>query len=158
MKLEIIPFSERDLDTVFAIQQAAFKPLYDKYHDDSTNPYKESKETILCKYTKEGTHGYLFLKDGTAVGAVRVILQDDGKRARISSLCVLSSFQGQGIAQKALLEIEKMHPDVQLWSLDTIQEEAGNCHLYEKLGYKKVGKPEQINDKMTIVYYLKNGR
>ena len=156
MKLEIVRFSERDLDTVFAIQQAAFKPLYDKYHDDNTNPYMENKETVLRKYTKNGTDGYLFVKDRTPVGAVRVLLQDNGKGARLSALCVLPSHQGQGIAQKALREIESLYPDVQRWSLDTILEEAGNCHLYEKLGYQKTGALERIHDKMTIVYYLKN--
>jgi hypothetical protein len=40
--------------------------------------------------------------------------------------------------------------------LDTILQEAGNCYLYEKLGYKKTGKTEKINDKMDIVYYEKD--
>ena len=29
-----------------------------------------------------------------------------------------------------------MHSDVERWFLDTILQEAGNCHLYEKIGYK----------------------
>ena len=40
--------------------------------------------------------------------------------------------------------------------LDTILQEKGNCCLYEKLGYHQTGKTEQINDKMTIVYYEKD--
>jgi len=39
--------------------------------------------------------------------------------------------------------------------LDTILEEAGNCHLYEKIGYMKTGKTEVINEKMTLVFYEK---
>ncbi|MEE3499688.1 MAG: N-acetyltransferase, partial [Ruminococcus bromii] len=30
-----------------------------------------------------------------------------------------------------------------------------NCYLYEKLGYLQTGKTEQINDRMTIVFYEK---
>lgn len=62
--MEILEFKENDIDTVFKIQQAAYKPLYEKYYDDNSNPYMESKETVLRKYTKEGTKGYLFIKKG----------------------------------------------------------------------------------------------
>lgn len=156
MEFSVSRFRECDVDTVFAIQQAAFRPLYVKYHDDDMSPYFEDKATVLRKYTRDGTTGYLFYYDGKIVGAVRVNIYNDNS-ARISALCVLPEFQGRGIAQRALFEIEKMYPDVERWFLDTILEEAGNCHLYEKLGYKKTGKTEMINEKMTLVYYEKPG-
>ena len=155
MEIVVSRFSENDLNTVFEIQQAAFRPLYEKYHDDGSNPYMESKEMILRKYTRAGTTGYLFLLDGKAVGAVRINIDDVNKTGRVSALCVLPQYQGRGIAQRALLEIERLHPDVKRWVLDTILEEAGNCHLYEKAGYRKTGKTERINEKMTLVYYEK---
>ncbi|MBP5429130.1 MAG: hypothetical protein J6Z04_07610 [Clostridia bacterium] len=34
-------------------------------------------------------------------------------------------------------------------------EEAGNCHLYEKPGYKKTGKTQTINEKMILVFFEK---
>ena len=40
--------------------------------------------------------------------------------------------------------------------LNTILQEKGNRYLYEKLGYHQTGKAEQINDKMTIVFYEKD--
>ena len=155
MELEITRFSEKDIDVVFEIQQAAYKPLYEKYHDAGSNPYMENKETVLRKYTREGTTGYLFLSDGKAVGAVRINIDSVNKSGRVSALCVLPGYQGKGIAQKALPEIERMHPDIQRWGLDTIEEEAGNCHLYEKIGYRRIGKTEVINEKMTLVFYEK---
>jgi hypothetical protein len=42
--------------------------------------------------------------------------------------------------------------------LDTILQEKGNCHLYEKIGYKKTGKIEKINERMDIVYYEKRNK
>ena len=59
------------------------------------------------------------------------------------------------MAQRAFSEIERIHGHDN-WKLDTILEEPGNCHLYEKIGYKKTGVVERINDKMNIVYYEKN--
>ncbi len=153
--MEIVEFKESDIDTVFEIQQAAYKPLYEKYHDDNSNPYMESKETVLQKYTRAGTKGYLFIRNGVPVGAVRINLYPERKSGRVSALGVLPQYQGQGIAQQALLQIEKIHGDVERWSLDTILQEAGNCHLYEKIGYKRTGKVEKINEIMTLVFYEK---
>lgn len=72
--MEIVAFKGSDIDTVFGIQQAAYKPLYEKYNDDNFNPYMESKETVLRKYMRTDTKGYLFLLSGVPVGAVRIIL------------------------------------------------------------------------------------
>ena len=79
MEIEVICFRECDIDTVFEIQRTAYKPLYEKYHDDSSNPYMETKETVFRKYTREGTTGYLFILDGTTVGAVRINIDDVNK-------------------------------------------------------------------------------
>ncbi len=153
--MEIVEFKESDIDTVFEIQRAAYKPLYEKYHDDDLSPYMESKETVLRKYLRAGTKGYIFVKDGVPVGAVRINLYPESKSGRVSALGVHPQYQGQGIAQQALLEIEKIHSDVEKWFLDTIMQEAGNCYLYEKIGYRRTGKTEEINEKMTLVYYEK---
>ena len=122
--MEIVEFKENDIDIVFEIQRAAYKPLYEKYHDDSSNPYMENKETILRKYMRPSAKGYLFIKDGEIVGTVRINLRPENKCGKISALAVHPQHQGQGIAQEALLKIEKMHNDIECWVLDTILQEA----------------------------------
>ena len=153
--MKIFEFKESDIDAVFEIQQSAYKPLYEKYRDGEQSPYMESKQTVLEKYTRANTKGYIFVKDGITVGSVRIVFYPESNKARVSALGVLPEYQGQGIAQKALLEIEKIHGEVEAWFLDTILQEEGNCHLYEKLGYKKTGKTEKINDDMTLIFYEK---
>ena len=155
MKIELKRFRSCDIDSVFEIQRAAFKPVYEKYHDDDTSPYLESRETTLQKYLRDRTFGYLFVKDEVPVGAVRINICGEGHSARVSALCVLPQYQGQGIAQTALLHIERIHDHVNRWFLDTILEEEGNCRLYEKLGYIRTGKTEKINENMTLVFYEK---
>lgn len=44
---------------------------------------------------------------------------------------------------------------LKLGGLDTILQEKGNCYLYEKMGYRKTGKTEKINDRLTLVFYEK---
>lgn len=151
--MEVRLFTEDDLDRVYETQQAAFKPLYDKY-SDSISPYLETKETVLAKYRRDT--GYVFLKDGIIAGIVRIIRdREDPKIGFISGLAVHPDYQGQGIAAQALLEIERRHNEFKIWKLDTILEEKGNCHLYEKLGYHDTGKREAVNERMTLIFYSK---
>ena len=49
---------------------------------------------------------------------------------------------------------EKLYGDEHWW-LDTILQEKGNLHLYEKLGYHQTGKIDNINERMDIVFYEK---
>ena len=155
MEIEVRRFLPEDIDVVCDIQRASFKPLYDKYHDDDTSPYTESRDTVLHKYTRDGTCSYLILLDGVPAGAVRIGVRPEDRSGRISALCVLPRYQGRGLAQAALLRIEQLHSDIVRWNLDTILEEPGNCHLYEKLGYVRTGKTEKIRDNMTRVFYEK---
>jgi len=155
--MELRIFQKSDIDAVYALQRAAFQPLYEKYRDDATSPYLESKEMLLQKYTREGTTGYLFFQEDVPVGAVRVSVFPETQSGKVSALCVHPRYQGQGIAQWALPEIERRHPEVTRWFLGTILQEKGNCHLYEKLGYMQTGKTEEINEKMTLVFYEKMG-
>lgn len=39
------------------------------------------------------------------------------------------------------------------WALETILQEDGNCRLYERLGYKRTGRVDKINEYMDLVYY-----
>ena len=42
------------------------------------------------------------------------------------------------------------------WRLDTIKQETGNCHLYEKCGFVRVGEEHVVSDRMTLVDYVKS--
>ena len=89
------------------------------------------------------------------VGAIRVIDRRDGSRKRVAPVFIMEKFRNREIAQKAFCEIERIHGKDN-WELDTILQEKGNCHLYEKLGYVKTGEIERINDRMDIIHYIKN--
>lgn len=151
--VKVIEFQKELIDAVFDIQQKAYKSLFDKYHDTNTSPYLESKKDVLEKYTRPGTYGYVFLEEGIPVGAVRIIVRGD--ICKVSALAVLPEYQNRGIAQAALKEIESIHSGCKCWILDTIFQEKGNCHLYEKLGYIRIGEPQAVNDDLTLINYKK---
>lgn len=154
MKVELEKADNKDADLIYKMQVKSFLPLYEKYHDDNTSPAKETVQDVITRMSQLESTYYKILSDGIIVGAVR-IRQLETKRYRISPIFILPEYQGQGIAQKVFNIIEKEYSDAEMWELDTILEEVGNCYLYEKLGYKRTGVIEKINEDMTIVFYEK---
>ena len=67
---------------------------------------------------------------------------------------VLTGYRDFSYAQEAILAVEELYGEHH-WELDTILQEEGNLHLYEKMGYHRVGNIEHINDRMDIVFYEK---
>lgn len=140
-----------DAEAMHRLQVTAFLPLYEKYHDDAISPARESVQRVREKIV---TGRYYFILDGrTAVGGIRVTLAP-GRRKGISPLFILPEYQNRGYGQQALAAVEALH-GAENWRLDTIQEEQGNCHLYEKLGYRRVGRPQPVRPNMTIIDYEK---
>lgn len=152
--LKVKQISSDSADIVYNIQKKSFEPLLNKYHDYDVNPAIESVERIREKIDRANTTAYIFQLNNINVGWVRVTELED-KIYKISALCVLPEYQNRGIAQEALKRIESYHPDARKWILSTIFQEKGNCHLYEKIGYVKVGELYQVNERMTLVGYEK---
>lgn len=154
MQVELLRATQDDAQMLIEMQKKSFKPLYEKYRDDQTNPYTETVNHILDRMSQPTTIYFKIAVDGEIVGAVR-IRELENKRCKLAPIYILPRFQGRGIAQKVFQLIESKFSTAKIWELDTILQESGNCYLYEKMGYKKTGKEEVINDKMTIVYYEK---
>ncbi|MBB6716141.1 GNAT family N-acetyltransferase [Clostridium gasigenes] len=152
--LKVIQISSDIADIGHNIQKKSFEPLLDKYHDYDGNPAMESVQVIKAKIDRANTTAYIFQLNDINVGWVRVMSFGE-MTYKISALCVLPEYQNRGIAKEALKQIESYYPNASKWILDTIFQEKGNCHLYEKLGYVKVGELRPINERMTLVNYIK---
>ena len=144
-----------DCEKIWSLQIEAFADLLAKYQDYETSPGNEPKEYIQAKLLDEFTFFYFIYHEDEIAGAVRVVDRKDGDRKRIAPIFIMKKFRNRGLAQKTFEEIERIH-GINHWMLDTILQEEGNCYLYEKLGYKRTGKIEHINERMDIVYYEKN--
>lgn len=143
-----------DAECMRRMQIAAFTPLLEKYHDTAISPACETIERVREKIA---TGRYYFILAGnTAVGGIRVTLPArEGRRKGISPLFILAEYRNRGYAQQAIAAVEALHGRAN-WRLDTILEEPGNCHLYEKLGYRRVGQPARVRENMTIADYEKD--
>ena len=137
------------------MQVDAFSGLLEKYQDYDLSPAAEAVDKVIARFEQPWTKYYFINAEGINVGAVRIVDMKDGTRKRISPLWIMEEYRGKGYAQQAILAAEELYGSDN-WSLDTILQEKGNCHLYEKMGYHQTGKIEHINDKMDIVFYEKN--
>ena len=114
-------------------------------------------EKVLARFEQPWTTYYFILAEDEKVGAIRVVDKKDGSRKRISPIWIMLEHRNKGYAQEAVKEVERIHGSDH-WCLDTILQEKGNLHLYEKLGYHRTGRIDKINDRMDIVFYEKDGK
>ena len=145
-----------EANELWEMQVRAFLDLYEKYQDTETSPATETVDRVIMRLEQPFTYYYYIKVGDTKVGAIRVIdKSEEGKGKRISPIFILPEYRNKGFAQKAIQLAEKIHGKSN-WELETILQEKGNCHLYEKMGYFQTGKTEKINDNLTLVFYQKN--
>lgn len=147
--------AEVDMQTIWEMQVSAFSDLLEKYRDYEMSPAAESIEKVMARYRQPWTTYYFIVAENEVVGAIRIIDKKDGSRKRISPIWIMKEYRNKGYAQAAIAEAERIHGS-ENWSLDTILQEKGNLHLYEKMGYHQTGQIEKINDQMDIVFYEKD--
>lgn len=158
-KIDLVRATRKDAKLLHRLQVEAFMPLYEKYHDDDLSPAKESEERLLKKIEDTNWDFYIIYDEKVSVGGIRVS-HHRGKAVIenvewISPLFVIPEFQNRGIAQLVIGKVFELCPETMAWRLDTIKQEPGNCHLYEKCGFIKTGADEMVNDWMTFINYEK---
>ena len=157
--IELKLVTEDEAECLHRLQVEAFMPLYEKYQDDDTSPAKESLKRVTEKIIEENSDFYFIVFHGEKVGGVRVRWHQ-GKKVHenvnwISPIFIITEFQNKGIASTVIEQLFGIYPNTIEWRLDTIKQETGNCHLYEKYGFVRVGEDIVVNEKMTLVKYVK---
>ena len=147
--------TREDIETIWKMQLVAFAELLEKYRDYDMSPGAESFEKVMARYEQPWTTYYFITVGNQHVGVIRVVDKKDGSRKRISPIWIMPEHRNKGYAQAAITAVEEIYGSDH-WCLDTILQETGNVHLYEKMGYRRTGKVDKINDRMDIVYFEKD--
>ena len=147
--------ARNDMQMIWKMQTEAFSSLLEKYQDYDTSPGAESFDKVMARYEQPWTTYYFIVAGNENVGAVRIVDKKDGSRKRISPVWIMPEYRNRGYAQAAITAAEQIHGSSH-WCLDTILQEDGNLHLYEKMGYHQTGRIDKVNDRMDIVYYEKD--
>ena len=154
-KISLRKATAADAEELFELQRKVFQPLYEKYEDHETTPANQTFERFEERL-KTGDFFKITLEN-SLVGSVHVYPKSPGIM-RLHMINILDEFQGKGIAQQVMMRLEGLYPEANRWELDTIQEEKRNCYLYEKMGYVQTDEKWKVNDKMTLVHYVKTTR
>ena len=154
MQITFIKALFEDCEEIQKFQQESFAQLLEKYQDFDMSPATETLERIQYKLNEPTTTYYFILNENVKIGVIRLVSIDE-TTMRISPMMILPQYQNKGYAQKAMLKIEELYSDIKCWQLDTIKQEDKLCYFYEKVGYRKTGKEEEIKQGMDIVYYQK---
>ena len=144
-----------EVQKIWEMQIEAFRELLEKYQDYDLSPGAEPVDKVIARFEQPWTKYFFIEAEGADIGVIRVVDKNDGSRKRISPLWIMKEFRGKGYAQDAILAVEDLY-GADNWCLDTILQEKGNCHLYEKMGYHRTGRVEHINERMDIVFYEKD--
>ncbi|MEG7843396.1 GNAT family N-acetyltransferase [Bacillus mobilis] len=155
MEITLKKATENDAAVLFQMQKDSFNPLLNKYKDYNTNPANEPIEKTILRINNPNSNYYKMILDSNLVGAICISQKEIPYKFWISPMFIHPNYQGKGIAQKVLILIEKMFPEVRSFELATILEEERNCFLYEKMGYKRTEIIKKLNDKTTLIYYKK---
>lgn len=155
MSVTLRQANREDLETIWKMQVEAFKGLLEVYQDYDMSPAAENLDKIVARFEQPWTKYYFIEANGTKVGAIRVVDKQDGSRKRISPIWIMEEYRNKGYAQDAIRAVEDIYGKDN-WCLDTILQEKGNCHLYEKMGYHQTGQIEHINERMDIIFYEKD--
>ena len=147
--------TSEDLEKIWKMQVEAFAGLLEKYRDYELSPAAEGVDKIEARFAQPGSAYYFIEAEDADVGVIRIVDRKDGTRKRISPLWIMPSYRGRGYAREAIRAAEDIY-GTHHWELDTILQEKGNLHLYEKMGYHQTGKTARINERMDLVFYEKD--
>ncbi len=151
-----------DVDILTDVQQKAFQPLYEKYHDEG-NPHLRDKRDILCRLDNPKFLYLTILFDNKIVGGILYRLK--GSTPFIESLIsdeyyltrvyILPEYQSKGIATEAILQSEKFLKKPRKLYVDFPEDLDKNRKCYIKCGYKDTGKRLEVEPGLTLACFEK---
>jgi RimJ/RimL family protein N-acetyltransferase len=155
VEIELKKINAADAPQWLEMQIGAFMPLLLKYGDHGTSPAAETLEQVVKRMNSPFCEHFFILGAGEPVGGVRTAWRTGAARYRIGGIFILPQFQDMGIGQIAMQLAEARYPNAVSWELDTPLQEERNLHFYEKLGYRREGGEDTVNDQLTLAFYKK---
>jgi len=145
MHISIRPTCPSEAEALAAIQQAAFRPLYEKYRDQR-NPFLRGPEDVLRRLHKAKRY-YTIFCDGEIVGGIFYRLYGQCSPVctvgpgeyYLSRIYIHPEYQSRGIARQAILLCEKEFADGQTYFVDFPEDMDKNRKCYQNAGFYDTG-------------------
>ena len=152
----------QDVDILTDIQQKAFRPLYEKYHDEG-NPCLRDKRDILCRLNNPNFLYLTILSDEKIVGGILYRIKGSTpfiKNLRwgkyyLGRVYISPEYQNQGIATEAILRSEKFLKKPRKLYVDFPEDLDKNRKCYTKCGYKDTEKRLEAEKGLILACFEK---
>ena len=129
--VKLIPLSEDDREQFIKDNQWAFKYGATEEFGRRDDHFEEEGEIISRKTIEQSIdngEAYRIMADGKKAGGV--IIRTDGNKGDLDILFTLPECHSKGIGYAAWCEVEKLHPEVEVWETVTPYFETRNIHFY----------------------------
>ncbi len=138
MQIKLSPVGKAELAAYKKDMQHAFQM-------GTVNVFGETDKTVLPdgdiedSLRKKGAIAYKAVADGETVGGAIVVIDEKTRHNHLDILYVKYGVQSKGIGQAIWKEIERLHPDTEVWETVTPYFEKRNIHFYiNRLGFHAV--------------------
>jgi GNAT superfamily N-acetyltransferase len=87
---------------------------------------------------------YKIMLDGIIIGTFWLDHETDDRanHFELQDFCIIPEYQNRGYGAKTIELMEKLHKNIEIWSLETSSFSVRNQYLYEKMGYRRIGQTE----------------
>lgn len=138
MNVKLVPLQEHEKETFIRNNQIAFK----KAVVEQFGPFEEEiipREHIIRAFEAEGAESYTITLEGEVVGGAVLTIHPETNRNSLDLLFVNVDCHSRGVGFAAWQEIEKLHPETEVWETHTPYFDQRNIHFYiNKCGFSMV--------------------
>ena len=140
-KVKLVPLTKEDREWFIKENQRAFKygaveefGLRDDHFEEDGEII--SRKTIEHCLDEEKGESYIIEYEGEKAGGVVLLIDKETNHNHLELLFTLPEMHSRGIGFAAWNEVEKMHPETEVWETGTPYFETRNIHFYvNKCGF-----------------------
>ncbi len=153
---------KEDSKILCQIQKAAFKPLYERYHDEG-NPYLRDESDILNKLSREDSIYYTIMDNEQIVGGIFYKrncstpfckMLKDGEYY-LCRVYIQPDVQGKHIARTAIKLCEEIFAGAAKYFVDFPEDLEINRRCYESVGYVDTGERLKVDENLVLASFVK---
>ncbi|OPJ64375.1 GNAT family N-acetyltransferase [Clostridium oryzae] len=135
---------EEDAERIFEIKRLAYTDEDTKFGGGRGDKLKYIGNLGFISWCMNRFLLYKIMLDGIIIGTFWLDHETDDREHHfeVQDFCIIPEYHNKGYGTRALELMEKLHENIKIWSLSTSIFSVTNQHLYEKMGYKRIGQTE----------------
>lgn len=137
--MEIRPARRDEVEELTVCSKAAFESDALLGNEGGGGP-PDYDSVLWHEQMRESGHLYAVLESGQLLGGVILYCEREERVMHVGRLFIHPQHHRKGSGTAAMLELERLFPDIRLWELDTPVWNGRTNRFYTKLGYRETGR------------------